>query len=93
MRPSVLLRYAWAAPATLVGLVLAAVAFWLGATSRVVDGVIEVAGGRMATLVPSAPARMRFAAITFGHVVLGVSHEVLDEFRAHEHTPVRQYER
>jgi hypothetical protein len=26
-------------------------------------------------------------------VVLGLSHEVLDEFRVHEHAHVRQYER
>ena len=32
-------------------------------------------------------------AITFGHVVLGVSHSELAEARDHEHAHVRQYER
>ena len=36
---------------------------------------------------------MQFLAITFGHVVLGISHEVLAQEWAHEHVHVRQYER
>ena len=35
----------------------------------------------------------RFQAITFGHIVLGFSHAVLAQVRAHEHVHVRQYER
>ncbi len=36
---------------------------------------------------------MPFAAMTFGHVILGVSHEELARLRAHELVHVRQYER
>ena len=89
----VFLRYVWAAPATTVGLALAAIACVFGATARVTNGVIEVAGGRMSGLVTSTPASLRFVAITFGHVVLGLSHPVLAEHRVHEHAHVRQYER
>lgn len=85
------LRYLWAAPATVAGLVVAAVPCALGARVRVADGVLEVAGGRLAG---RASARWGgFVAITFGHVVIGQSHAVLADLRAHEHEHVRQYER
>lgn len=87
--PPRLLTRLWAAPATMVGMVPALGACALGASVRVVDGVIEVAGGKLARwLQPSG-----FAAITFGHVVLGLSHEALARHRIHEHAHVRQYER
>ena len=86
-------RYLWAAPATLVGLGLAFLACAFGATARIREGVLEVAGGRLAALARSAPRLIRFLAITFGHVVLGLSHAVLAAERAHEHVHVRQYER
>ena len=86
-------RYVWAAPATFVGLVIAAFACLLGATAQVREGVIEVAGGHLASFARRAPRSMQFLAITFGHVVLGRSHFVFAQERAHEHTHVRQYER
>ena len=86
-------RYLWAAPATAVGLTLAALAWAFGATARGVDGVLEVAGGALARWVCSAPAPFGFVAITLGHVVLGQSHAVLARLRPHEHAHVRQYER
>lgn len=86
---------AWAAPVSLLGLVLA---LWLSALARtrwqVVDGVIEVA--------PGSPSRVRrarwlntlpFDAITLGHVVIGSSAASLQALRTHEHAHVRQYER
>ena len=85
------IRYLWAAPCTLVGLVVTAPAFLFGATARKVDGVIEIA----------APAAMQgsrwlgalpFNAITFGHVVFATSVMELERLRAHEHAHVRQYE-
>lgn len=85
--------YVWAAPATLLGLGLAALACMFGATARVRRGVIEVAGGRLAAFAGSAPRSVQFLAITFGHVVLGLSHAVLAQERAHEHVHVHQYER
>jgi hypothetical protein len=88
----ILLRYAWASPATLVGLTLAGIAGAFGATARVRKGVVEVAGGRLAGLAGSSGPR-RLIAITFGHIVLGVTHGALERERAHEHAHVRQYER
>jgi hypothetical protein len=86
-------RYLWALPATLVGLLLAALALCLGATIRRVEGCIEVAGGRLARLLTLLPASMRFAAIAFGHVIIGTDHDLLRRVRRHEHVHVRQYER
>jgi hypothetical protein len=88
-----LLRYAWAAPATLVGLLAAGSAMSLGARARVVRGVIEVSGGALAGAAARLPAGMRFSAITLGHVILGLGPDVLERVRGHEQAHVRQYER
>jgi hypothetical protein len=85
--------FVWAAPATAVGLVGALGALTLGATARVVDGVVEVGGGRLAMWVGRLPTALRFEAITFGHVVLGATHTALSALRSHERVHVRQYER
>lgn len=92
-RLSSLWRYLWAAPASAAGLIAAGLACALGATARVTDGVLEIAGGRLGACAASASSRWGFAAITFGHVVIGQSHSVLAALRAHEHAHVRQYER
>jgi hypothetical protein len=85
------IRYLWAAPCTLAGLMLIAPAFLVGAFARRVDGVIEIA----------APAAMQgsrwleslpFNAITLGHMVFATSVMELERLRAHEHAHVRQYE-
>ncbi|HVO87470.1 MAG TPA: hypothetical protein VMV45_02930 [Casimicrobiaceae bacterium] len=86
-------RYLWALPATLVGLAFACVALGAGATLRVVDGVIEVAGGRTGRIVRLFPTSFRFVAITLGHVVIAIDHDVLACVRAHERVHVQQYER
>jgi hypothetical protein len=86
-------RYVWAFPATAVGLLLSGLALCLGATIRLVDGVMEVAGGRLDRLASLLPASTRIVAMTFGHVIIGVDHGTLRQVRRHEHVHVRQYER
>lgn len=86
-------RYAWTAPATLVGLCVAALAIAAGASVRRKDGVLEVAGGGFGHAAARLPAPLRFCAITFGHVVLATDDQVLARCRVHEHVHVRQYER
>ena len=86
-------RYAWAALPTLVGLALALPVLAFGGTARRVGGTLEIAGRPIAGFVARMPARLRFQAITFGHVVLGVDHALLAAVRAHEEVHVRQYER
>jgi len=93
MRARLVLRYLWAAPASAVGLAPAAVACAFGATVRLRQDVLEVAGGGLAALLRRAFPRLRFRAITFGHLVLGLSHGDLEEVRRHERVHVRQYER
>lgn len=82
------LKYLWAAPCSAVGITFAAAACCLGGSARVVDGVLEVA-----LRTRPQTRRLPFEAITFGHVVLGIDHEVLARARAHEQVHVRQYER
>lgn len=88
-----IVRYAWAAPATMLGLLLSLVAVGLGARCRVVDGAIEVAGGRLSRLLHLLPRFFRFEAITMGHVIIGMDHALLAQLRPHERIHVRQYER
>lgn len=83
----------WASPATLIGLALACLEMRAGRV-RVVDGVVEAHGARLAwCLRRLIPIPGGAAAITLGHVVLGRDQPALDATRAHERVHVRQYER
>jgi hypothetical protein len=88
-----LASYLWCAPSTLLGCAAALLAF-PGGRLRIVDGVLEAHGPAIAwalrSLVPLAGGA---AALTLGHVVLGVSARALARSRAHERVHVRQYER
>jgi hypothetical protein len=87
------LAYAWAAPYSLLGLVLGMVACLLGARAYVHDGALEFGGGRLAVALSRVPRGLRFSAITLGHVILGLDYATLAECRTHEQVHVRQYER
>lgn len=86
--------YFWASPATLLGLVFVPFAIISRGRVRAVCGVIEVHGGlvtlflRRGILVSGG-----IAAMTLGHVVLGLDQLSLDCSRAHERVHVAQYER
>ena len=96
MRPTAKLTrlagYAWAAPCSAVGLIVALPAILAGARLRLMRGALEVAvtrpGTRMAGLMRHSP----FSAITFGHVIIGVDQDQLAHLRDHEQQHVRQYE-
>ena len=83
-----LVAYGWAAPNTCLGLVIGGL---LGGRFRVVSGVVEIQGPRLAWVLDRlwVPA----AALTLGHCVLGQSLEALARTRPHERIHVRQYER
>jgi hypothetical protein len=87
-----LIGYAWASPATALGLIFVTAAVCSGAKIRRVDGVLEIVGGRLLAVVHGIP-RFGFVAITFGHVVMAVDDTCLAQARAHERVHVRQYER
>ena len=89
----IIARYVWALPATFAGLLLSLVAFAFGAKGRIVEGAVEIAGGRIDRCLLILPRYCRFGAITFGHVIIGIDHATLAGHRLHEHVHVRQYER
>ncbi len=84
----------WASPCSLVGLALGSVVLLFGGYVRRVGCALEFApypgpGPSTARL----RQRLPFSAITFGHVILGVSLQDLAQLREHELVHVRQYER
>ena len=89
-----LLLYLWALPVTMLGMLVALIARSSGGALQRVDGVLEAAGGWPAwVLRHGLPFSGAVAAITLGHVVVGVSLAALTATRAHERAHVRQFER
>jgi hypothetical protein len=88
-----ILTYLWAAPASLLGLMLAICL--LGQRGRLSwhSGVLEGAGGLPGWLLTHFPLLGPVEAITLGHVVLGRSQRSLELTRRHERIHVRQFER
>jgi len=86
--------YLWALPVTLLGILTALIARGSGGRLQQVDGVLESAGGWPARVMRRGfPFSGAIAAITLGHVVVGVSRDALHATRAHERAHVRQFER
>ncbi len=89
-----LLRYIWASPNTLLGVLIGLLALSTGGEIRIHSGVLEASGGfpswwlRNATPLPGGTQ-----AITFGHVVIGQNQLALDSTRIHERVHVDQYGR
>ena len=88
-----MLRYLWAAPYTVLGLLLGAIGILFGATARRHHGVIEIYGGSVGHQLAQLPEPLRFSAMTLGHVILAVDRSALGQLRSHERVHVRQYER
>jgi hypothetical protein len=88
------IKYLWAFPATILGLVFVPLAWMGGGRVKIVRGAVEIHGG-LATrfLRGGVPFFGSAAAMTLGHVILGCDQECLDQTRDHEHVHVRQYER
>ena len=61
------IAYAWVAPVTLAGLVLAGLALACGARARWVEGQLEVAGAHRLRGFGRWPQIRDFVAITLGH--------------------------
>jgi hypothetical protein len=80
-------RWWWALPCTLLGVVLALPLLVFGGRARRVGHTLEVAWR------PRGGTRLRFAAVTLGHVIVGASAEELERLRVHEQAHVRQFER
>jgi hypothetical protein len=94
MRGRRLLDYAWAAPTTALGLLLALLAVVTGGGVQIVAGVLDAYGGRVARLLRHATLLEGGAgALTLGRVVLGRDCRALHLARDHERGHVRQCER
>lgn len=86
-------RYVWALPNTLVGVLFVPCALLPGGGTRLVDGVLEVHGPSISSILRHAvPVQGGAAAMTFGHIVLGRDRLSLDTSRRHERVHVRQCE-
>lgn len=89
-----LLRYLWVLPVSFLGMLAVLLARGSGGVVQSVDGVLEAAGGWPAWMLQRGfPFSGPVAAMTLGHVVVGVSLEALVATRAHERAHVRQFER
>lgn len=88
-----LIRYLWAAPYTLLGLLLGTLALLFGAQWRRHQGVLEFFGGYLGRAIAGLPRQLGFGAMTLGHVILAVDRSQLAQLRRHEWVHVRQYER
>ncbi|HEX7448471.1 MAG TPA: hypothetical protein VF306_13040 [Pirellulales bacterium] len=85
------LAFAWAAPASLLGLVVGAAALATGGRGRRIGRILEFHGGAARWLLERFPGEPW--AMTLGHIVLGRTAAALDMSRNHELLHVRQYER
>ncbi|WP_298608621.1 hypothetical protein [uncultured Thiothrix sp.] len=89
-----LLKYLWVGPITFLFLPLIPLAYWTGGSFAIHSGVIEISGGKLGQrLNKGLPLFGSAAAITLGHIVLGISPYYLDCTRVHEREHVRQFER
>lgn len=87
------LVYAWAGLGTLAGLALVALARVSGGGSASREGTLEACGGALGPLMSIGGRRLSLRALTLGHVILARDASSLEDFRAHERTHVRQWER
>ena len=88
------IKYAWAFPATVLGLIMVMIACVSGGRCRLHTGVVEVWGGWVTWFLEKVvPLEGGAIAMTIGHVVIARSAADADRTRLHERIHVRQYER
>lgn len=83
----------WALPATLIGMVFAALALCSSGKAAFRGGVLEVHGGLVGRLLRGNRFHTGSAAMALGHVILARDKACLDRSREHELFHVRQFER
>ncbi len=88
-----ILRYIWALPNTLLGILFIPFVFFASGGIKIVDGVLEIHGRLISFILKHClPIRGGVSALTLGHVILGRDHDSLSINRCHEHAHVKQYE-
>lgn len=92
-RLGLICRWVWAAPCSLLGMLLGLMMLACGGQCRRVQHTLEFS--RFTHGVPSDSrwARLPWQGITFGHVILGTCPSTLQALRSHERVHVGQYER
>lgn len=82
----------WAAPCSIVGLLLAAVPLALGGKAVWRRGALEVTYRQRQASCGKRAQALPFRGIVFGHVILAVTDEELCRIGPHERVHVEQYE-
>jgi hypothetical protein len=83
----------WVSPATALGLLAGLAGLATGGSWQRHGRILEFWGGAVTRFLKHAPLVQGAAAMTLGHVVLGVDRQALDDSREHELVHVAQYER
>jgi hypothetical protein len=86
------IRLFWAAPCSLLGLLLCAAALLAGGRMRWAEGALECCL-RQGALARWLARHQPIAAITLGHVIFALQAEDLRRWHAHERVHVKQFER
>ncbi|MBN2313833.1 MAG: hypothetical protein JXM79_07875 [Sedimentisphaerales bacterium] len=88
-----LIKYIWAFPATILGLILILFALMQEGSASIVDGVIEAHGGIITKILKNGfPMLGKAATFTLGHIILGCDFQCLSKSRKHKRIHVKQYE-
>jgi hypothetical protein len=86
-------KLVWAAPCSVIGLVLAMLPLALGGKAKWSDGALEVTYRQSQAHCGSLASKLPFRGIVFGHVIIAVTCEELQRIGPHERVHVEQYER
>ena len=86
------LKLLWAAPCSVVGLLLAAVPLAFGGKAVWRRGALEVTYRQRQANCGKLAKALPFRGIVFGHVIVAVTDEELCRMGAHERVHVEQYE-
>ncbi len=89
----VLIRLLWAAPCSLLGLLISVAILLAGGKMRWVGGALECCLAQGSGIAHWLQRQQPFAALTLGHVVIALQAEDLQRWRRHERVHVRQFER
>lgn len=87
------LLFLWAAPYTLLGLMIGAIGLCTGGRAQLRGRVLEFHSGGVKWFLHRLPGGQFTMALTLGHTVLGQTSAALDVSREHELVHVRQFER
>ena len=87
-----MLKFLWASPYTLLGLIVGATGLCTGGKAQLRGRTLEFHGGATRWFVTHLPGGQFTLAFTLGHTILGQTEAALDIARDHELVHVRQYE-